>query len=197
MGAERIIEVGAGTGHLSKALRNQGFAVTAVEPSQGMYKVACEVLSGENVRLLNCSLAEMEPAQSFDLAVSHLVAQTVDDLSSFFVSMQAHLRQGGYLMFSIPHPCFYNSYKRFFGDEYNYMKPMSKEVSFSITKDPENVICGVPYHHRPLADYINTAVASGLVLVRFHEVYPPTEVQEEYGEAWEAPRYCVFVCKKL
>lgn len=191
------IEIGAGTGHLSKAIAAEGFLITAIEPSAGMYDVACEVLAGTHVRLINCSSSELVPSELFDVAFSHLVAHVVEDLSGFLESVSIHIHEDGYFLFSIPHPCFYNDYKRFFGNDYSYMKQLSKEVSFSVTNDPENVITGVPYHHRPLSVYIKSISAAGFVLADFHEAYPPKDLQLKYGALWDNPRYCTFVCKKL
>ncbi len=193
---KKILEVGAGTGHLSMDLANLGFEVTAIEPSKGMYDVAFDVLKNSQVKLLNITSTQLGQNGLFDVAFSHLVAHVVEDLKSFIYSIFSCLISGGHFIFTIPHPCFYNSYKRFFGDEYNYMTKMSKEVSFTITKDLENVIEGVPYHHRPLSDYINILVSAGFVLDGFHETYPDTDVQSLYGAMWESPRYCTFVCKK-
>ncbi|AKH38237.1 MULTISPECIES: class I SAM-dependent methyltransferase [Nitrosomonas] len=194
---KRVIEVGAGTGHLSKAISGHGFSLTTIEPSEGMFRIAQEVLSGENVILKNCSSFTLPLSETFDVAFSHMVAHVVEDMPGFFNSIAIHLSQEAHFIFSIPHPCFYNSYKKFFGEEYNYMKRMMKVVSFSITRDPDNLISGVPYHHRPLSDYINALVDAGFALDGFDEIYPPEKTQRKYGELWESPRYCVFVCRKL
>lgn len=192
-----LLEVGAGTGHLSKELSVLDCEITAIEPSKGMYDVAVEVLSNSNVNLINCTSFDLQKSMAYDVAFSHLVAHAVDDLFGFFTSIGKHLNSGAHFIFSIPHPCFYNEYKKFFGSEYNYMEPMLKNVSFNITKDTKNAITGVPYHHRPLSSYINTLIESGFALDGFDEIYPDDEVQEKYGERWESPRYCVFTCKKL
>ncbi|WP_347990123.1 methyltransferase domain-containing protein [Methylomonas sp. AM2-LC] len=192
-----VLEIGAGTGHLSKELFNIGLSVTAIEPSKGMFEVAKEVLTTSNVKLINCTSFELEKDEIYEVAFSHLVAHVVDDLLGFFHSVGQHLKKGGHFIFSIPHPCFYNEYKGFFGNEYSYMTPMAKNVSFTITKDAENIISGVPYHHRPLSEYINKLVESGFAIDGFDETYPNEEIQEKYGTKWETPRYCVFTCKKL
>jgi SAM-dependent methyltransferase len=192
-----VLEVGAGTGHLSKELFDLGLSVTAIEPSIGMYEVAQDVLSETDVELINCTSFEMEKGETFEVAFSHLVAHVVDDLLGFYYSIGQHLGKNGHFIFSIPHPCFYNEYKGFFGDEYNYMVPMTKDVSFTITKDSKNIISGVPYHHRPLSEYINKLVESGFAIDGFDETYPDDDIQEKYGARWESPRYCVFTCKKL
>jgi SAM-dependent methyltransferase len=192
-----VLEVGAGTGHISKELSELGFSVTAIEPSAGMYGVAKDVLSLTDVRLLNCTSLELEKNELYEVAFSHLVAHVVDDLNKFFESVGQHLKATSHFIFSIPHPCFYNEYKGFFGDEYNYMTPMTKNVSFTITKDSKNTISGVPYHHRPLSEYINKLVESGFAIDGFDETYPEENIQLKYGAKWESPRYCVFTCRKL
>ncbi|MES9826600.1 MAG: class I SAM-dependent methyltransferase [Candidatus Thiodiazotropha endolucinida] len=194
---KHVLEVGAGTGHLSKAVSNLGYKVTAIEPSPGMYKTACDVLRGSDVHIFNIASQQITEVEEFDLAFSHLVAHVVDDLREFLLSLIPCIKKGGHFIFSIPHPCFYNEYKNFFGEEYNYMTSMSKEISFTITNDTKNIIEGVPYHHRPLSDYINSLVGSGFVVDGFLETYPEDDVQMLYGAMWEFPRYCAFVCKKL
>lgn len=192
-----VLEVGAGTGHISKELSELGFPVTAIEPSAGMYGVAKDVLSLTDVRLLNCTSYDLEKNQLYEVAFSHLVAHVVDDLNEFFESVGQHLGANSHFIFSIPHPCFYNEYKGFFGDEYNYMTPMIKTVSFTITKDSKNTISGVLYHHRPLSEYINKLVESGFAIDGFDETYPEEDIQLKYGAKWESPRYCLFTCRKL
>lgn len=61
-----VIEVGAGTGHLSKALStaDSKISVTAIEPSEGMYEVACDVLSEGKVELINCCTSGFNPPYS-------------------------------------------------------------------------------------------------------------------------------------
>ena len=191
-----ILEIGAGTGHLSKELSGQGYQITAIEPSQGMFKIAEEVLFGSNVILINCSSFELQSQQKYDLALSHLVAHVVDDLNGFLSSIALQLISGGHYIFSIPHPCFYNDYKKIFATEYNYMSPLTKNISFKITKDELNEISGVPYHHRPLSTYINSITKAGITINSFDEIYPAAEIQKQYGSTWETPRYCMFTCSK-
>lgn len=191
-----VLEVGAGTGHMAKTIAALGCNLTAVEPSAGMFSVAREVLRDSDVRLLNCTSFELPFDAPFDLAYSHLVVHVIDDLISFFESICRHLASGGHFIFSLPHPCFYNGYKGLFGDEYEYIRPMAKNIAFTITNDPDNAITGVPYHHRPLSSYINGAIGAGFLITQFDEIMPDAETQSKYGELWKYPRYCVFTCTK-
>jgi 2-polyprenyl-3-methyl-5-hydroxy-6-metoxy-1,4-benzoquinol methylase len=192
-----ILEVGAGTGHLSKALASEGRNITAIEPSDGMFSVAKDVLADTGVNLINCASWDLPADTYYEVAISHLVAHVVDDVAAFFRSIAAHLETSGHFIFSIPHPCFFNGYKKIFSDGYQYMKSAYQEIAFTITKDQENQISGVPYHHRPLSIYVNTLVAAGFAIDGFEETWPSAEIQALYGKEWENPRYCLFACKKL
>jgi hypothetical protein len=77
------------------------------------------------------------------------------------------------------------------------MQQASKEISFTISKDPSNVISGVPYHHRPLSQYMKAILRSGFAITEFEETWPDQEIQMMYGQEWNTPRYCMFVCKKI
>lgn len=187
-----VLEVGAGTGHMARNIASLGYKVTAIEPSKGMFSIASQVLYGSSAKVINCSADELPYDDLFDLAYSHLVVHVIDDLISFFTSIRRHLHPGGQFIFSLPHPCFYNGYKGLFGSEYEYIKPMIKNVEFTITKDPSNKISGVPYHHRPLSAYINGAISAGFQMNYLEEIMPSAEIQAKYGTPWKEPRYCVF-----
>ncbi|EMS71260.1 class I SAM-dependent methyltransferase [Ruminiclostridium cellobioparum] len=193
---QRVLEVGAGTGHMSKELAKQNLSITAIEPSVGMYKVAKEVLSESNVELLMSTPADLAECEKYDLAFSHLVAHVVEDLECFLGSVAIHIKKKGNFIFSIPHPCFFNDYKKIFDKSHNYMLPLATEISFKITKDNKNEICGVPYYHRPLSHYINCIIKSGFNIDEFKEIYPDDKVQMLYGSLWDKPRYCMFICYK-
>ncbi len=194
---KNIIEIGAGTGHLSREVSKFSPRVTAIEPSIGMFNVAKDVLIDTGVDLINCTSFTLEVSEKYDLAFSHLVAHVVDNLGDFFFSIASHLDSGSHFIFSIPHPCFYNDYKKIFGVEYNYMKHIKRNVSFKITQDQKNEISGVPYHHHPLSSYINSLITAGFAVESFDEIYPIEEIQMLYGAIWDYPRYCLFSCRKL
>ena len=108
-----VLEVGAGTGYISKELVSIGAAVTAIEPSKGMYEVTKEVLSESSVKLLNCTSFDLKKTETFEVAISHLVAHVVEDLQGFLCSIGRHLPQGGHSIFSIPHPSFTMTIRNF------------------------------------------------------------------------------------
>ena len=188
-----LLEIGCGTGHLSAALHNNVLDITALEPSSGMYLTAKEVLKYKNVELLNITIQEHTSQVFYDMIISHMCLQVADDMNSFLQSVAAHMNGSSLLILAIPHPCFYNDYKKFFSsDEYNYMQETRKTISFTITKDPNTNISGIPYNHRPLTKYFSCIRMHNLAVDDFEEVFPDNNIQREYGELWSYPRYCVF-----
>lgn len=193
-----LLEVGCGTGHLVATLANSICHVVALEPSRGMFDVAREVLHETAVQLEPVAVEDFRAGDAFDLIVSHLCGQVVADLGNFIAAIVRHMHTHSWLVFSIPHPCFYNDYKHFIPpDEYAYMQEIEKTICFTITKDPGTPLSGVPYHHRPLCRYFSVLAAHGLYVLQFHEMYPSAELEQEYGLAWQVPRYCVFHCQKV
>lgn len=192
-----LLEIGCGTGNLSAILSSSVPVVVALEPSRGMYETAREVLQGKSVRLLNCSVEDYRKDIRFDILISHMCIQTVDDLGKFIGGVVRHMGFASLFVFAIPHPCFYNSYKLLFEPgEYHYMQEAKKAISFAITKDPGRLITGVPYNHRPLSRYFALLKDHSLHVVDFHEMFPGPHIQELYGRAWEYPWYCVFFARK-
>lgn len=172
-----------------------GIAVTALEPSPGMFREASLVTSGRSVALHRAPIEEYREGK-FDSVLTHMCAQAVERLGEFITACAERLSVNGTLICAVPHPCFYNSYKRLIpDDQYLYAREAAASVSFSITAEPTVRFEGVPYHHRPLSSYVRAFAKAGLCMCQFLEPWPSPEVQRLYGEPWQTPRYCVFVCE--
>lgn len=192
-----VLEVGAGTGHLALAMSGFVDEYTAAEPSGGMHRVAADVLHDSSVLLRQARVEELEIDRYYDVVLSHLCLHTIDDFEGFLECMSRHVAPSGTLLFSIPHPCFYNEYKQLIpADEYAYMTDSHREVSFSITLDPDRPITDVPYFHRPLSKYVRAVVSCGFVIIGVEEVFPSRSIQELYGADWDTPRYLIVMSKR-
>jgi hypothetical protein len=166
-----------------------------LEPSPGMYAIAIEVLHETQVQIHSCGAEDLPPADAYELVLSHLCLQVVSDLGPFVRSIAAHLnRECGTFVLTIPHPAFYNDYKRFIPDSsFHYMRDQEQTIEFAISLDPARKITGVPYHHRPLMRYVNALGDAGLCITRMDEVFPDQKIQALYGGSWEAPRYVSLI----
>ncbi len=191
---ETIFEIGAGTGHLAKELALHCDKYHALEPSEGMFQVATETLYNQKVKIFKLKIEDFKPKESFDFVFSHLCAQTMDNLDILYIKMNELLNPKGKWMISVPHPCFYNEYKKIITEDYCYKIEQSVEFNLAITNDKQ-LIENVPYYHRPLEVYINKISKNGLILEEIREVFPTPDIQQKYGQIWTKPRYMVLIGK--
>ena len=188
-----LVEVGCGTGHLSRQLSRGVERAYALEPSAAMHGVATEVLHGSGVVLLPAKVEEFQPDEPFGCVISHLCAHTTADLDGFVRACRQLLTESGTFVFSIPHPCFWNDYQQYFRkDQFDYVSDRFTYATLTISLDRESQMPGVPFHHRPLSRYVSAISAAGLYLQQFEEVFPTPEIQALYPEPWKRPHYCVF-----
>jgi SAM-dependent methyltransferase len=188
-----VLEVGSGTGHLALELSRLTDRYVGLEPSTGMITHAREVLEGRNVMLVHSSIENFMTEERFDLVLSHLCLQTVGNYLDFLSAAAKLLAKGGIFLISIPHPAFFNDYKKIFPNEtFSYMEERHKTIDFSITLDSTRTIAGVPYFHRPLDQYMLSLSRAGLSLCYLNEIFPSVDVQALYGSPWKTPRYLIF-----
>jgi len=193
-----ILEVGGGTGHLALVLASRTKKYVVLEPSQGMFAVARDVLKGTIAELRQSTIEEFREEEAYDLVLSHMCVQVVSNLDKFLKAIAERLSPSGQFLLSLPHPVFYNDYKKFFPREkFRYIDEQNENISFSITLDPDQVIFDVPYHHRPLMAYISNLAGACLGVTYMDEVYPSEEVQNLYGAPWKDPRYLVLGGSKV
>ena len=151
------------------------------------------MLKDTNVKVARSSVQEFESKDKYDMIISHMCVQTVSNLNNFFFSISKLIKSNSTFCFSFPHPCFYNYYKRFFKeDEYQYSRAALKNITLTITKDPNRPIRGIPYHHRPLNEYVKSLKMVDMCLKDMDEILPDKDIQSLYGSPWKEPRYLVL-----
>jgi SAM-dependent methyltransferase len=191
-----LIDVGAGTGHLAKAMSKYVDCVVAIEPSLGMYSVAKDVLAQTSVDLINVSSFDYKPNEKFDLVISHMCTHTTPDINIFIKSLSVLASTNGDIIVSVPHPCFYEVFKEYFGGSFSYMDELSTTVTLDISLDKERVMPNIPFHHRSLGRYMQAFKAAGLVVADVVEPWPSKEINDLYLRPWKFPKYCFFMLKK-
>jgi SAM-dependent methyltransferase len=107
LGAERVLDVGCGTGNLAILLAGAGRTVTGVDPAAASLAVAREKDVNAAVTWVHGDAVQV-PAAGADLAVmTGNVAQvfvTDDDWAQVLRAIGAALRPGGYLVFETRRP---------------------------------------------------------------------------------------------
>ena len=139
----------------------------------------------------NCSL---EYLLSFDVVVANMVLMDVLSLDSFLEGCKRAVVNGGALVFSITHPCFWPKY---YGDAsadwYRYESEIIIEGPFRISADRVGSLPST-HIHRPLSAYFSAFARAGFVLRAFAEPTPPADVDASYRDQWKFPRYIVGLC---
>lgn len=97
--AERVLDIGAGTGLLSAAIREQlpQAEITLLDAAPAMLSQARELLGEAGVRYLTADLLDPLPAGPWDAIVSALAIHHLDDEGKrgLFARIHAALRPGG------------------------------------------------------------------------------------------------------
>ncbi|HSN12887.1 MAG TPA: class I SAM-dependent methyltransferase, partial [Propionibacteriaceae bacterium] len=99
-----VLDVGSGTGLLSRVLADRVGSIVLVDTSPGMTAVATDRIEASGLSSLSAYCLdvtrEAPPGAPFDLAVSLLVLHHVAEVESFLESVLSRLVPGGYLAFS-------------------------------------------------------------------------------------------------
>ncbi len=91
-----VLEIGCGTGRHTVRLARQGNRVTALDLSPGMLAVARGKLRGFDVRLIERDImAGPLDLGLFDVAITALVLEHIEDIATFFRRIAASLKPGG------------------------------------------------------------------------------------------------------
>jgi ubiquinone/menaquinone biosynthesis C-methylase UbiE len=102
----RAIDLGCGTGRNSLKLHDLGAEVEGADFSAGMLARARASAEGRNISFRQCDLTQPlpYPDRTFDLVVSSLVVEHIQDLTSVFKEMGRICRTGGRILVSDLHP---------------------------------------------------------------------------------------------
>lgn len=186
---KRVLDAGCGPGVYAEWLLQRGAVVLAIDASPKMVALARQRLGPRaDVRLANLDtpLTFLDD-ESFDLVLSPLVLDYIEDWHAVFREFFRVLRAPGHFVFSVGHPL--ADFLYFKTDNYFATEQVGAEW------------CGfgtpvyVPTYRRPLSALINPLVAAGFVLEHLLEPLPTEAFREKdpghYAELMHRP---VFVC---
>ena len=186
----RVLDAGCGPGVYSEWLVGRGAEVTAVDASPKMVELARRRLGATaDVRQadLNLPLTFLDDS-TFDLVLSPLVLDYVEDWRATFAEFYRVLRPGGRFVFSAAHPLF--DYLYFKTDEY-----FRTELVGAEWRGFEGVRVRMPSFRRPLAETINPLLEAGFRLEKILEPRPTEEFRRaDPGHYEELSRRPCFLC---
>ncbi len=118
------LDLGCGTGRHALWLANNGATVTALDFSESMLAEAARKPGAEKVRFISHDLRLPLPlSEQFELVVSGLVLEHLDDLNQFFTEARRALRPGGRAVVSAMHPAMFLQ-----GTQARFTDPVSGEI---------------------------------------------------------------------
>ncbi|MCU1536308.1 MAG: Methyltransferase type 11 [Humibacillus sp.] len=203
--AQRVLEIGAGSGQCSRWLAGRGATVVATDLSAGMVTEGLEingrVPAGSRVPFVQCDGRALPfPDAAFDTVfTAYGVVPFVADSDVVLTEAARVLRPGGLFAFSTTHPV-----RWAFPDDPGPEGLTVRQSYFDRTPYVETDDAGATTyveHHRTLGDRVREIAAAGLVLVDLVEPEWPDGHDEEWG-GWSPlrggliPGTAVFVCRK-
>lgn len=157
-----------------------------VDISEKMLAVAEAENSHKSIKYLKMPMEDIgELRERFDVVVSSLAIQYVEDYQGLVNNIYNLLNDGGVLVFSQEHPintCF-SSGSRWTKDE-NGKKLYANVEYYSVDGVRESTwfVDGVKKYHRTLSTVINTLIGSGFRIDKIIEPVPTPELLREHPE---------------
>jgi ubiquinone/menaquinone biosynthesis C-methylase UbiE len=177
-----VLDLGCGTGRHALRLAAGGADVTAIDFSEGMLEEARRKSHGLAVHVIVHDLHQPLPLPNgiFDLVVSGLVLEHIQDLDSFFVEVRRVLRPQGRAVISAMHPAMFLR-----GSRARFTDPASGEV----------VQAGSLPHQ--LGDFIMAAVRAGLSMEGIGEYAPDAAFAARFPRAQKYVDWPMLVVLQL
>ncbi len=178
------LDAGCGDGHNTRLIAHRGAAMTGIDVSPKFVELASQVES--DVRYAAASVVELPFATAqFDFVTSIMSLMDLPEQDLAFSEMFRVLRPGGFLQFSILHPCFNPPHRRLRRTSWprkpyavelgQYFERVDGQMSrwlFS-TAPPEEKAglkpFEIPIFHRTLSEWINGVTTAGFNIERMAE----------------------------
>ena len=191
------LDVGCGEGHNTRLVANRGARMTGIDISGTFVRHAKEEEDRKplGIRYERASAVKLPFADSgFDFIVAFMSLMDIREIEKVLAEIFRVLEPGGFLQFSISHPCFATPHHKNLRDEDGrtyahevggYFRGMDGEVQeWTFSAAPPEAQEGkrpfrVPLFTRTLSEWLNTLLNAGFILEGFGEPYPGDEAVRE------------------
>jgi SAM-dependent methyltransferase len=198
------LDLGCGEGHNTRALARRGARMTGLDIAETFIRHARaeEARAPLGITYHHASAVILPyPAASFDFATAFMSLMDIPETDEVLAESFRVLRPGGFLQFSITHPCFNPPHRRVCRDEQGlataievgdyFVDARGRVDEWIFGAAPRAAREGleafrVPRFHRPLADWLNLLLAAGFTLERAAEPRPTSAALREYPALHDA-----------
>lgn len=164
---KRILDLGCGEGGYCRVLKKRGADVTGIDGSEKLINIA-KARSDSSIKFLvrNANNLDGIVENGFEIVVAAMSLMSVEDYEGSISEVRRVLKEGGYLLMSILHPCFSDhfTHRQAYFNRHVWHEHITTEFSHPVLR-----------WHKPLSDFINPLVDLGFRLKRFHEPVPTDE----------------------
>jgi SAM-dependent methyltransferase len=191
------LDIGCGEGNNTRLVARRGARMTALDVSPKFVRFAREAEAAEplGISYYVASALELPFADAgFDFAMATMSFMDFPEQDRALREAHRVLRPGGFLQFSICHPCFSTTRWRWLRDENGertgvecgdyFSPPLPHVETWSFGSAPEEIREQHPefrtaYFSRTLSWWLNAILDAGFVLERFVEPCPEEKTAEE------------------
>lgn len=185
---QRICDLGCGEGHLSRRLASVGVQVVGIDISKRLLDIATSRTDTDNITYIHddAQVLETIPDRSFDAVVSNLALMDIPDLGATYKSVKRVLKEEGFFVFSMTHPCFQTPHTEILcNDSGSIVGRIISDYAvegFWRSDNPTGIRGKVGAVHRTLATYINTLVDHDFNLCHMEEPTLPVVDYSSIGQ---------------
>jgi len=211
------LDIGCGEGHNTRLLKKLGAYMTGIDIAEKFVQraQAAEVNTPDAVAYhLGSAQALPFADNSFAFATSFMCLMDVPDPETALKEAFRVLQPGGFLQFSITHPCFATPHRKNLrnlvrktyaievGDYFKKLNGRIEEWIFNTAPTEAKLRLPkfkVPLFNRTLSEWINTLVDTGFVVERMGEPYPDEDTVKQHPGLQDAQVVAYFMhirCRK-
>jgi SAM-dependent methyltransferase len=184
------LDIGCGEGHNTRLLAKRGARVTAVDIAEVFITDAKQEEEREPLGIdfrVASAVALPFAEATFDFAMGCMSFMDIPETERVLTEAYRVLKPGGFLQFSIAHPCFDTPYRRNLRNEHgltyaievgDYFRNLNGEIAeWLFGAAPPHVKHGmrkfkIPRFTRTVSQWLNLLVDTGFLLERVEEPYP-------------------------
>jgi len=209
------LDIGCGEGANTRMLAESGAKMTAIDISEKFvhYAHTAEAKTSNPIAYALASAVELPfPAQSFDFASAFMSLMDIPETEVAIEEAYRILKPGGFLQFSISHPCFDTPYRANLRDEEgktyaievgDYFRNLQGEIGeWLFSAAPEEAKQGlspfkIPRFTHTLSQWFNLLIDCGFTIEHVEEPYPDDDTVERFPNLQDAQVVAYFLIVRV